>query len=88
MAPILRENLYLNNHASRPAHLMTPPASASENPSDEWEDDLSDEGDPSSKDGGVVYKEYCQVYHIGTECPLSGPKFSNAETGMGVTSRP
>jgi len=40
---------------------MTPPASASENPSDEWEDDLSDEGDPSSNDGGVVYKEYCQI---------------------------
>ena len=28
------------------------------------------------------------IYHIGTECPLSGPKFSSAETGMGVTSRP
>ena len=36
--------------------------------------------------------EYCKVkatvYHIGTECPLSGLKFSSAETGMGVTSRP
>ena len=62
MAPILRENLYLNNHASGPAHLLTPPASASENPSDDWEDDLSDEGGPSSNDGGIVYKEYCEVY--------------------------
>ena len=26
--------------------------------------------------------------HIGTECPLSGLKFSSAETGIGVTSRP
>ena len=26
--------------------------------------------------------------HIGTECPLSGLKFSSTETGMGVTYRP
>jgi len=60
MAPILRDNLYLNNHASS-AHLLTPPASASENPSDDWEDDLSDEGGPSSNDGGIVYQECCQI---------------------------
>ena len=29
-----------------------------------------------------------KIRHIGTECTLSGPKFSSAETGMGVTSRP
>jgi len=59
-APILRENFYLNNHDSGPAHLLTPPPSA-ENPSDDLEDDISDEGDTSSKDEGMVYKEYCQV---------------------------
>ena len=38
------------------------------------------------KDNGVNNDYILQ--HIGTECPLSGPKFSSAETGMGVTSRP
>ena len=31
---------------------------------------------------------FIMMQHIGTECPLSGLKFSSAETGMGVTYRP
>ena len=36
----------------------------------------------------IMYLFHSSLNHIGTECPLSGPKFSSAETGMGVTYRP
>ena len=42
----------------------------------------------SGKIEADFFEKIKRVHHIGTECPLSGPKFSSAETGMGVTSRP